>query len=423
VTKLRRSDNLIERLHKNWSHVVPSPVKNQDIPNDWDRSGLPSWTYFNDELLELETDSLFRRHWQLACHQSDLPEPGNYVCFDMCGERAVIIRGDDGTIRAFHNVCRHRGSRVAVHQKGQCRSALVCPFHGWSYNLDGTLRGAARPKTLPPLNSVEFGLKPLEVEVWFGFVFLRFKESAQPAVKDIMAPYADEMAYYNVPDMVPAYRKFWKSETAVNWKAIRDVDNEGYHVPIAHPGLQDLYGHGYYDEPLSAGSNRSFGPFNDGPGRLWSVKNYKKILPEMPNLPQTHRRAWVYLGLFPNTVIALYPESVMFYQEFPVGAGMTMQRGASYRYKDESRQQRAARYLSTRIDRTTSDEDVQLTIWSCEAAKSSGYEGIMLSDLEYGVRSFHDRLRELIPVMSQDSEPPRGSVAQVNKDMLVRGVA
>src|SRR3546814_3992055 len=75
----------------------------------------------------------------------------------MCGERALIIRGEDGTVRAFHNVCRHRGSRVAVKAKGQCRSALVCPFHGWSYNLDGTLRGPARPKTLPKLDPVEFG--------------------------------------------------------------------------------------------------------------------------------------------------------------------------------------------------------------------------------------------------------------------------
>lgn len=397
-------------------------AKNQDIPNDWDRSGLPAWTYFNQELLDLETDVLFRRHWQLACHQADLPEVGNYVCFDMCGERAVIIRGEDGTIRAFHNVCRHRGSRVAVKTKGQCRSALVCPFHGWSYNLDGTLRGAAKPRSLPALDPVEFGLKPLDMEIWHGFVFLRFKSSDQPSVAEVMAPYDAEIAAYNVPDMVPAYPSYWTFKTPVNWKAVRDVDNEGYHVPIAHPGLQDLYGHGYYDEPLSSGSNRSFGPFNDGPGKLWSVQNYKKILPEMPNLPAGNQRAWVYLGLFPNTVIGLYPESVMFYQEFPLGPGLTLQRGASYRYANETREMRLARYLSTRIDRDTAEEDIQLTIWSCEATKSSGFEGIMLSDLEYGVRSFHDHLRELMPVMTQDREPAGGSVEKTNREMQIRGL-
>jgi carnitine monooxygenase subunit len=402
---------------------VRNSLEGLEVPDNWDRSGLPAWTYFNEELLDLETEVLFRRHWQLACHQSDLPEPGSYVCFDLCGERAVIIRGEDGVIRAFHNVCRHRGSRVAVKQKGQCRSALVCPFHGWSYNLDGTLRSPARPKSLPKLDPVEYGLKPLESEIWQGFVFIRFKESDQPPVKEVMAPFEAEAALYNVPDMVPAYRSYWKSETAVNWKAVRDVDNEGYHVPMAHPGLQDLYGHGYFDEPLSGGSNRSFGPFNDGPGRLWSVRHYKKILPQMPNLPESHRRAWVYLGMFPNTVMAFYPESVMFYQEFPVRAGLTLQRGATYRYKDETREMRLARYLSTRIDRDTAKEDIQLTVWSCEAAKSSGYDGIMLSDLEYGVRSFHDRLRALLPVMAQTSEPKPGSLAQINRDLLVREIA
>jgi carnitine monooxygenase subunit len=402
---------------------VRNSLEGLEVPDNWDRSGLPAWTYFNEELLDLETEVLFRRHWQLACHQSDLPEPGSYVCFDLCGERAVIIRGEDGVIRAFHNVCRHRGSRVAVKQKGQCRSALVCPFHGWSYNLDGTLRSPARPKSLPKLDPVEYGLKPLESEIWQGFVFIRFKESDQPPVKEVMAPFEAEAALYNVPDMVPAYRGYWKSETAVNWKAVRDVDNEGYHVPMAHPGLQDLYGHGYFDEPLSGGSNRSFGPFNDGPGRLWSVRHYKKILPQMPNLPESHRRAWVYLGMFPNTVMAFYPESVMFYQEFPVRAGLTLQRGATYRYKDETREMRLARYLSTRIDRDTAKEDIQLTVWSCEAAKSSGYDGIMLSDLEYGVRSFHDRLRALLPVMAQTSEPKPGSLAQINRDLLVREIA
>src|SRR3546814_18427105 len=105
----------------------------------------------------------------------------------------------------------------------------------------------------------------------------------------------------------------------------------------------------------------------------------------------------------------------MFYQEFPVSEGLTLQRGATYRYKDETRQLRLARYLSTRIDRSTTREDVQLTVWSCEAAKSSGYDGIMLSDLEYGVRRFHDHLRELLPVMGEAREPAPGPLQRINK--------
>src|SRR3546814_412945 len=105
-----RRVNLIERSYKNWRRSLRNSLGKMEIPDQWDRSGLPAWTYFNKELFDLETEVLFRRHWQLACHQSDLPEPGSYVCFDLCGERAVILRGADGVIRTFHNVCRHRRS-------------------------------------------------------------------------------------------------------------------------------------------------------------------------------------------------------------------------------------------------------------------------------------------------------------------------
>ncbi|MEM7170682.1 MAG: aromatic ring-hydroxylating dioxygenase subunit alpha [Pseudomonadota bacterium] len=397
---------------------MSAPLSKSDPTNDWDRGGLPAWTYHNEELAEIEKDVLFRRHWQLACHQSDIPETGDFRCFDIVGERAIIIRGKDGQIRAFHNLCRHRGSRVLADQQGNCPKILVCPFHAWTYNLDGTLRAPARPRTLPPLDPVEHGLKPIESEIWMGFVFLRFLPGEQSSVAEIMAPHLEEVKGYQLPDMVPSYSKFWQHEMDVNWKAVRDVDNEGYHVPIAHPGLQDLYGDRYHDEPLVNGANRSFGIFNDRPARLWSVRHYKKILPEREALPKANRRAWLYLGLFPNTVIGLYPDSMIFYQEYPVSATKTIQRGGAYRYRDESRELRLARYLSTRIDRDTLDEDTQLIKWSCEAMESSAFDDIILSDLEYGVRNFHDRLRQVIPVTNHSRAPARGLVADTNSVML-----
>ena len=396
-------------------HVAPPP--------GWDRSGLPAWTYHNEELTEIEKDVLFRRHWQLVCHQSDIPNSGDFQCLDMVGERALVVRGKDGVIRAFHNLCRHRGSRVVACDRGTLDRVIVCPFHGWSYNLDGTLCAPLRAKSLPDLDRVDYGLKPIEVEVWLGFIFVRFLPSQQPSVAYIMARYHDEAAAYRTDGMVPARKRMWTQDMDVNWKAVRDVDNEGYHVPKAHPSLHDLYGQNYYDEPVRNGSNRSFGAFNDGPGRCWSVRHYKKILPEAPQLPEANRRAWLYLGLFPNTVIGLYPDSVMFYQEFPVKAARTVQRGNEYRYADESRNLRLARYLSDRIDRETTREDTQLIQWSCEAMQSSAYDGIVLSDLEYGVRTYHDALRDEIPVMSQAEAPALNSVSRVNEEMLAEKAA
>lgn len=393
------------------------PVSSRDIsiPETWDRCGLPGWTYHSKAFLELEKQELFRKHWQIACHVSDLPDPGNYIAFDMCGERALVLRGADGKVRAFHNMCRHRGARVVADEKGACKGALVCPFHGWVYNLDGSLRGAARPKSFPELDKVEFGLQPLEAEIWNGFVFVRFEPGSQASVAELFAPFADETVHFDMSSVVPA-GEIWTMVSKVNWKSVRDVDNEGYHVALAHPALQDLYGRSYFDEPFVGGMSRSYAECNEN-GRRWSVRNYLKLMQPRPNMPEHLKRAWVYYGLFPNAVIAVTPELVQFYQEFPLSTGETLLRGSIYRYRDETRQQTLARKLAIRIDNETMGEDVRLTEWSNEAMNSSAFKGFYLSDLEYGVRSHHDHLRAVLPVSKLDERPSEDDVARLNEEM------
>lgn len=396
-------------------------TRNINVPNDWDRSGLPGWCYHSDALLELEKQHVFREHWQIACHVSDVPEPGNYITMDVVGERALILRDQDGTVRGFHNICRHRGSRVVADDKGTCRNALVCPFHGWVYNLDGTLRGAARPRSFPPLDKQEFGLIALDLEVWMGFVFIRFAPGPQPSVAELMQPFAAELSEYKTQDMVAA-GNLWTQTSPVNWKSVRDVDNEGYHVAMAHPALQDLYGSTYYDEPFVNGLCRSFATYNPHAGRRWSVRNYVRIAPEATHLPQHLRKAWIYYGIFANAVIAVTPEAVQFYQEFPLSTGQTMLRGGVYRHRDESRRERAARYLAQRIDRDTQAEDVQLTIWSNESMTSKAFNGFYLSDLEYGVRTHHDHLRAILPVMTLPAAPDEREMAGMNSRLRFAAV-
>ncbi len=389
------------------------------VPNDWDRRGLPGWAYHSTALLELEKEHVFRNHWQIVCHVSDVPEAGDYLTMDVVGERALVVRDKDGDVRAFHNICRHRGSRVVADDHGNCKNALVCPFHGWVYNLDGTLRGAARPRSFPELDKSEFGLTPLETEIWNGLIFIRFRKGPQPSVAELMAPVAEELAHYKFADMVPSYG-IWSQTTPVNWKSVRDVDNEGYHVAMAHPALQDLYGSTYYDEPFVNGVSRSFATYNPHAGRRWSVRNYVKLAPEATHLPEKLRKAWVYYGMFPNMVISVMPESVQFYQEFPLSTGETLLRGAIYKHRDESREQAAARYLSYRIDRETMSEDVQLSVWSNESMLSEAFEGFYLSDLEYGVRTHHDHLRAMLPVLGLDNAPDEKEMRNMNEALLGR---
>ena len=391
------------------------------LPKDWDRSGLPGWAYFSQELFELECETLFKTHWQFVCHVNEAADIGAYVTFDVAGERALVIRGHDGILRAFHNLCRHRGSRIVPDARGVCNKAMVCPYHGWAYNLDGGLRGIANRDTFPPMQADKWGLKPLEMEVWNGLVFIRFQAGPQPAVAEILARFDDEVAPYDLANMVPTDSNSMDDLLPVNWKSVRDVDNEGYHVRQAHPGLHQLYGNGYFDEPYANGTSRSVGTFNEAYGHRWSVRKYREILPEADNLPREQQRQWIYFGMFPNFVLGLYPDSVIYYQEVPQSAEQTVQRGMCYRRRDESREMKAARYLSGRIDRDTADEDQMLMVWSCEATKSSAYDGVIFSDLEYGVKTYHDHLRQLLPVMAQPVPPESGQMALRNDALLSKG--
>lgn len=380
--------------------------------------GLPPWTYYSEDLFALECALLFRRHWQIVGHVNDVPEPGDYMCLDLVGERALVIRGEEGELRAFHNLCRHRGSRVVAQARGRCENAIVCPFHGWSYQLDGRLRSPAHPDTLPPLDPVQYGLKPLEMEIWNGLVFVRFESGDQPSVKALMARYAPELEPHRMAQMKPDGNGISAVTLDVNWKAVRDVDNEGYHVARAHPSLQQLYGGGYHDEPFEHGVGRSVGKLRGELASLWSVRHYQGALPDMQHLPDERRRTWYYYGLFPNTVIFVYPDSMGYYAEQPLSVGQTIQRGAVYAYEDESRETRAARYLSGRIDRTTYWEDVELIQWTYEAMRSSAFDGIVLSDLECGVRSFHDALRAVMPIINRSDPPAQSDLAGENATLL-----
>ncbi len=391
---------------------------NRGPPPKWDRTGLPGWSYFSEEMFSLERDLIFRRHWQCVCHVSDVPDPGDFFTFDIAGERVLVVRGNDGALRAFHNLCRHRGSRVVARERGCSLKAITCPFHGWTYDLDGRLRGIARRDRFAPLADADWGLKPVEIEIWHGFVFVRFCPGPQGSVSSLLRRIEPEAVLYGLEDLLPAEDGIGAETSEVNWKSVRDIDNEGYHVAQAHPGLHDLYGHGYFDEPYIDGVARSVAPFNDGPGRRWSVRHYKRILPEPRRLPESHRRLWLYVGMFPNFVFGFYPDSVIFYQEIPVSPTRTLQRSAIYRRPGESRALRLARYLSGRIDRDASEEDRLLTVWSCEAALSSAYDGIVLSDLEFGLKTFHDHLRILIPALRLDHPPETGTLADVNTSLL-----
>ncbi len=380
------------------------------------RRGLPGWTYHSAELHELEIERIFLRHWMFVAHVAEIPNRGDYVCFALGDERAVIVRDADGAIRAFHNVCRHRASRVVADDRGHCGKAFICPFHGWSYNLDGSLRNIPKADTFPDIDRAEFGLKPIDCEIWHGLVFIRF-DGDGPGIAEQFAPAEAEIGLYRIGEMQP-YGKTWTFRFDLDWKAVADIDAEGYHVPVGHPELFDLLGATYTDQFVEGGLARAHGSFAGRKHKFERNRAYVAALPDESYLPEDYRTQWIYWGLFPGFVVTLFPDQVEVYQIYPTGPQQSVMAGASYALPDDRPAMQRARELNRAINMDVGNEDVDLVKWAAEGMRSSAFDGVILSDLELNVASYQNRLRKLLPVVRLDEAPAPGTLADVNSQLV-----
>ncbi len=244
----------------------PIASENADAPVET----LPGWTYGNAEFHELEKRNLVLANWQVVGHVSELRSAGDYVTLDIAGERGFVMRGEDDALRAFHNVCRHRAAAVVRGDTGNCGHAVRCFYHGWTYGLDGRLKAVPGEASFPGLDKGRFGLKPLEFEVWQGFVFVRFAGSGA-SVAERFRPYERELASYRCAEMEPLGGR-WDVEIAVDWKNVMDNYLEGYHVPVGHPGLFRLFGNNYEVEVQEGNVNRAVGVLRDKESANWSER-------------------------------------------------------------------------------------------------------------------------------------------------------
>src|SRR5256885_14557876 len=159
-----------------------------------DGMSLPGWLYYEPEFLEAEKTAFLRAAPQVVCHESEIREPGEWRSLEYLGESVFVIRGDDGAVRAFSNVCRHRGSRL-VDGTGGCAKVLTCPYHAWNYPRDGRLVGVPHRHEYPGLRTEDHGLFPVALEDWRGFLVVTLAPGA-PSVAAMMSPYDHEVAPY-----------------------------------------------------------------------------------------------------------------------------------------------------------------------------------------------------------------------------------
>ena len=369
-----------------------------------DDLSLPGWLYFDPEFFEAEKKAFLRSAPQVVCHESEIREPGEWRSLEYLGESVIVIRGDDGQIRAFANVCRHRGSRL-VDGEGGCSKVLTCPYHAWSYSRDGRLVGVPHRQEYPDLQTDRLGLFPVALENWRGFLFVSL-EPGMPSVAEIMAPYEVEIEPYRFEEL-QALQQVRLRPRALNWKTIADNYSDHLHIPVGHPGLTRLFGRSYRIE-AQEWVDKMEGDLVEKESANPSERVYQHHLPEVDHLPVSHQRKWLYYKLFPNVAFDIYPDQVDFMQFLPVSATESVIREISYALPDDRREMKAVRYLNWRINRRVNAEDTELITRVQLGMQSPAYVAGPLGTSEVCLRSFSKKLRRMIPEARLDSPPPTG---------------
>jgi phenylpropionate dioxygenase-like ring-hydroxylating dioxygenase large terminal subunit len=383
------------------SSAAVLPVAPPPLPR-----ALPAWAYQHPEMTRLEIERILTPSWQIVCHVNAIPKPGDFVTFDLGSNGVVAVRDSEGKIRAFHNVCRHRGARI-LDGIGHCPGAITCPYHGWSYRLNGELRAVTERDTFPGLERSEWGLKPVRSQVAFGFVFVCL-EGDPPPVEEVWGELAHELAPYGIAEMQPLgpmYIEHWDCD----WKIAMDNYLESYHVPIGHPGLYRMFSPDYEDAVLLPGGvARGISYLRDQPSSRWSERFYQKlVVPTAVDVSEKERRSWSFYSMLPNIGIDIFPEQMDFFQVLPRGPGKCTIRGGSFGRPDSRREMRVLRYLGARINRQVQREDEFLCARVQRGLGSRSYEPGPLSSLESCMLQFHDMLRVRIPEVREAHAPAR----------------
>jgi phenylpropionate dioxygenase-like ring-hydroxylating dioxygenase large terminal subunit len=355
--------------------------------------------YLDPSLLEAEQELIFERTWQLAGHVSALPNPGSYITCQAGSQPVLVVRDADGELRAFRNVCRHRGSRL-LSGSGECKAAIRCRYHGWTYRLDGQLIGA--PEALAfgsRLDKASLGLHPARVEELCGLVFVNLDRDATP-LAELVGDLPARLDRYRIPSLesfAPA-----EGTQPANWKVVADNYVEGYHIPIAHPGLMRLLDYKRYEAEVHDSYIWFEAPLREKPAGNQLERLYARLVQPMPGLAGEDRHVWRYVYIYPNTTIDLYPDQVNTWQLRPDGVDRTLDVSASYRPPNSSARTRLVQWTNQRLNTLVLNEDIDLVDNVQQGLRTRGYECGPLSERERPVAWFADRIRaDLAPALEE----------------------
>jgi glycine betaine catabolism A len=269
--------------------------------------------YYRDpELFRREIESFFCQMWVCVGRSEQLPHPGAYFLCEVAEESLIVTRDSGSSLRAFFNVCRHRGTRMCSEGEGTFAGRIQCPYHGWTYGLDGKLLGSPHMDD-PTFRREEYPLQVVNCDVWDGHIFLNLA-SAPPSLRSQLADLPQKFAPWGMADL--RLHKRIAYDVHANWKLIVLNYNECLHCPVLHPALHRItdYLGGNNDSPQSSyiGGSMAF----RGGAQTMSVDGVRRR-EYLPGLSDEQRKEVLYYAVFPNLFLSLHPDYVMAHRLWP----------------------------------------------------------------------------------------------------------
>ncbi|KIQ20639.1 aromatic ring-hydroxylating oxygenase subunit alpha [Rhodococcus sp. MEB064] len=291
---------------------------------------LPGSWYTSADIFAAEQEHVFEAMWFCAVRSADLPTPGAFRRVDVGRESVLVVRGRDGQLRAFLNVCRHRGAQICTEESGTVTRNLRCPYHAWTYGLDGKLVAAPNLSSLSdaqgaPLNRTEWGLTPVALREWAGYAWLcvsddppSFEEDVIGAVTERLGE-AEAIDRYDIASLELGRRETY--DVAANWKLIVENFMECYHCATIHPELTEVLPE--FADGLAAqyfvGHGAEFGADVEG----FTVDGSAGF-DALPTLTEDQDRRYYAITVKPTVFVNLVPDHVILHRMFPVSADRTI---------------------------------------------------------------------------------------------------
>jgi len=277
--------------------------------------GLPGRDYYAPEIFELEKQRIFFRCWFCIGREERLANPGDFLTEEIAGESVIATRTREGELRAFYNVCSHRGTRICERRSGHVGRQFVCPYHAWSYGLDGRLLKTPNVRDEDSIDRDKHGLKPVAIDCWEGMMFVNLAENPRPLLDQIRIEPGDLLSYarYRVGELRVGHRVEY--EVRANWKIIHDNFNECLHCPSVHPGLVKVVP--IYRRGQVFDDERHDGGVSLGEGMNAFTETGRTALPELPGLSEIDRNSYYGYSTLPNVLMNLLSTGVMSYTLYP----------------------------------------------------------------------------------------------------------